>query len=977
MSVNIKEYINISSSKFKTHIALNFVLTLFLLVLISSLSYGQSTANWLYPDGNMQATRYQPVRSAPQSIDSITVKWATGLISGEVKPLIGDIVPNNLLFNGGELNLQPNEIVAIIGDEIVMYDGLGKLIKRHNLPNFVKGFGDISFMFDTLSTGADYVPRRNLVFALESFEYQPEDSILNSYIFGYDSRIDSLIIMARMGIPLQQYNPNVFGSLRPVFYMKDGNQMYVYATVNMTQPVIPSSHLEYSSPAPYYRGLTQFNFGTTFKKEILPEVKEDLYAKMTLAPEINVSQPSISMVNGRNTIYLPSFPSPILGDVAIKNENGLLGDYTFPPDPYVFAYNFLDNSIYEELSPINMYFLKNQENQRPRIRPFSVDIINPQTNEQGFILVAEEYYGLEGSEGTAKLHLYSKEGIELTSTDFGATFEPAFVGGRNHLWSVAVGNVDGDTTNSWLPYYPNNPGNEIIVTQSTREFAFPGSKLSILRYNTRDIEKPTSAGNFLHPFDTIATQKINGWVAAVNDFDGDPDRKDEIVLVNGSELMIVRLRDYDDIRFRLGMPFDTVFTHSFVNQTITNVAIADMEGDGRNDLIVTTNDSTYMMGMSIGNTIAILRPIQEGQNYCVGDTLHIHWYNVINRLADLEIRFVPFENGDYNYSADTVLISAIRNDKDTMRVHYIVDEKLMGRSGKLVIQAEDRTTLLYAESPILHFGEAQIGLYQVPDRSYYVGELFNINGWTACVEEVTVEYFSITDSTWIFIESRGVEDDGTFSIMVEVPCLDIFNCSEEDLSDRIDVRVIGQKDRFSDTTSVFSVLVKPSPFEVYWERPSTADPLIKFYWSNIQKKYSCDTIDLLISFDNLKTFSYITTLLSVNEQFDWIVPLETPDSLYFRFCCRSSCIRTDTLIVNYKPRYINIIAPNPFSPIYEQAEIVYKVPEETNVSLRIFDQGNKMVAELIKDAPRLPGYAYVLSGFGNFAGCTRNSPNLH
>src|SRR5690606_28991691 len=115
----------------------------------------------------------------------------------------------------------------------------------------------------------------------------------------------------------------------------------------------------------------------------------------------------------------------------------------------------------------------------------------------------------------------------------------------NHYWSVAVGNVDGISSNEELPYYPNNPGREIIVTQSSRDFAVANSRISVLKYiGNESIPKTSPPNRFLSPFDTICTQRINGWIAAVNDLDGASDQKDEILVVNNSQIMLLQLRDY-------------------------------------------------------------------------------------------------------------------------------------------------------------------------------------------------------------------------------------------------------------------------------------------------------------------------------------------------------------------------------------------------------------------------------------------------
>ena len=67
--------------------------------------------------------------------------------------------------------------------------------------------------------------------------------------------------------------------------------------------------------------------------------------------------------------------------------------------------------------------------------------------------------------------------------------------------------------------------------------------------------------------------------------------------------------------------------------------------------------------------------------------------------------------------------------------------------------------------------------------------------------------------------------------------------------------------------------------------------------------------------------------------------------MFARFCCEGSCVRIDTLIPDVKLQYISIVSPNPFKPGSEMLEFVYKVPLETNVTIRIYDESNRLVAE--------------------------------
>jgi hypothetical protein len=138
----------------------------------------------------------------------------------------------------------------------------------------------------------------------------------------------------------------------------------------------------------------------------------------------------------------------------------------------------------------------------------------------------------------------------------------------------------------------------------------------------------------------------------------------------------------------------------------------------------------------------------------------------------------------------------------------------------------------------------------------------------------------------------------------------------------------------------------------------TACPTKLFEWDTKDMKFACDTVSMSVSIDGGRSYSYVGSVPADEGSILWQVPTTLPDSVTLRFCCENSCIRIDTVLKEYKPEYISIIAPNPFKPPLETMEIIYEVPEETNVTIRIFDQNNRLVAEPVASQPRSPGYAY-------------------
>lgn len=911
-----------------------------------------SPANWMYPNGNSEATRHVARASSEQNIFNFVLKWQTPEISGDVKPLIGNLVDNERIFN--DFPFAPNEIAAILADEIVILDGAGRLVTRQRLPEFVENIKSLSALIDT--TGASEA-KPPMVLGFETIEVKAdENGLIYSYVFGHDKALDSVKVIRRLALNLNPYKPNDFGSIKPVFGKRIDNKTLIYATVDISEPVVNSGT---PFEQPYLRGLTQFTITDKDASFPLPDIGDNIDSRTHLAPEIGFSQPSVTQLGTRSVIALPSYPDLSVPATTII-EDPVTNYGSSPERPYFFGYDITNDYVIGEFPPEDLSAFTET---RPRIRPFYVDITDGQTAESKFILIAEEYNAIDGSSGVSKLHLHEQDAFAITSYDTNDIVSPPYVGGEDHYWAVAVGNVDGNSNNEWLPYFPNNPGNEIIVTQSSRDFAVPASRLSILRYNSgTPIEKPSPPGQFLYPFDTIATQRVNGWVAAVNDLDGFGDGKEEIILVDGSTFLILQLRDYTDEEFRVGRPLDTLFQYDFPNQTISNVAVADLEGDGRNDIIVTTYDNTYVFGNLIPNTLIVTKPrdLEPGmENYCAGDTVYLEWINLIYGQTEVQLRYQPVDDNDEAIlGADITIASSINNMTDTVRYDYAVDSLVIGTRGFFVVESFEKALLLNDSTDILNFEGPQILPDELANNYYRFDDKINLTGTAFCGDSVAVEY-QLDDSTWVRFATDSVSEENTYDFIAQVPCIDLFNCEESKLDTNINFRLVNFVGIYADTSAAFRLTLSPAEFPIVIDSNETADPTKVFRWQE-DFLYACDAVEISISTDNGANYSEIA-IVSLDEiMYSWNVPTEIPDEVMMRFCCVSDpiCSRTDTVITGVRPKFIEIVAPNPFNPLREKLTVVYSVPEDSRVSIKIFDAANRLVSEPIKSVDRSPGLAY-------------------
>ncbi len=950
-------------------IAMTFAMPLFLVDANAQVN-NASPVNWRYPNGNAESTKYVSTKSEKQEIDSFLVKWSSPDISGDVQPLIGNVVNNGKLMT--EFRYAPNEIAAVIGDELVVLSGTGRLLGKSSFtqgmegvtPQGIKG---ISLLFDSTSAGVGLQEQGIMLMALETIEYQNDDTLAYSYVAGFDSQSMEPEMLRRLAIDLRPFDPNVSASIKPIFAKTENGEHLIYATVNMAKPNVDNAG---SGFPPYFRGLTVFNTGGNLNSFPLPNVGDDTDFRLHLAPEVSFTTPSISFVEGQNSILLPVHNSTELQTGIDANSTVTDIGTTYADTPYLFGFSTLSNGIGQSVFPQDLSFVADGIS-RPVIIPYYIDLQDPTSSQDKFILLTEQYKGIDGSFGTSRLHLYYAEGdgsVTLAGdpvTIIDDPLNPPFTGGENHYWSVAVGNVDGNATNTWGDYYPNNPGNELILTQTSKEFAYASSKLMIMRYNSgQAIPKANLPDQYLFPFDTIATTNINGWVAAVNDLDGADDGKDEIVLVDGSKLLVVRLRNYTDKRFQTGKILDTLFVKEFSMQTISSVAISDLEGDELNDIIVTTYDSTYAIGLNKIKPLKVLFPNEYQEppmEICYGDTLDIIWENLLGNTSDVILKFQEFSSGLPVNNA-ILIDEGIKNLTDTIVYSYIADTLVAGRQGRFILECSSNPGVMCDSTTLLSFGYPDIVFDSLEDEYYRVGELVNLTGSASCVDSVEVEWSEdnlnwdkICDLDNCHIDMGGISQ---FSINFEIPCVNFYNCSSPDSDSIIYIRLNLKKADYQGYSETLPIKVKPALAPVEFEKSETACPNIRISWQANDIEYTCDTISVSVSPDMGQTFTMIDRVATSEEEYIWNVPLETPDTLVVRVCCEGSCVRTDTVISNYKPKYIEIVAPNPFRPPLEEARVVYRVPEETNVTLRIYDQSDRVVAEPVSNVLRSPGIAY-------------------
>ncbi|GAB5464908.1 MAG: hypothetical protein Kapaf2KO_03440 [Candidatus Kapaibacteriales bacterium] len=925
-------------------------------------TFQASPANWMYPAGNAAAVRNVEYQSDTQSIDSMIVKWSTDAISGDVVPLIGNLINNRRLFN--TFPFAPNEMVAAVNGEIVIVDGGGRVFSNQIDGDFIDR---VSVLIDTLKTNISDDNRDLLVLGIETIENLNRDTLAYSYIVGYSDTDTAAKVIQRMAIDMRQYAPNYHASIKPFYGRSNSGDLSIYATVNSNQPIVTGFQPNDILPqAPYFRGITQFDANTDFDNYPFSDIGDDLINRTELGPVVSRGNISVSVVNGESQVLFPSYPTPAFD---FRLNSGIV-QFTKGNVPSLIGINISGSDINSPNVSIDGIALDGAyiTGTRPLIENYWVTLWNPVTTSfEKFILTAEQYLAIEGSTGRARLQLFDDTGFDIaTGITSGLSAEP-ILGGTDHGWSVAMGDIDGNASNQQLPFFPNNPGDELIVTQSTRDAAFPGSKLMVLKINDpATIPKPSPPNTTLGVFDTVFTQRISGWVAAVNDIDGEPDGKDEILVADNSRIMVLRAKDYGDIDFRLGLRLDTLLVREFTGETVSNASIADMDGDGKNDIVVTTFDRTYVIGAAISSVLTFTNPSVDSVDICTGDTLDLEWRNIIQSTSELDLSFVSVDTA--GIPLDTIsLVNSIPNPTEDVIYQYLVDTIISGKTGYFVISSPEAPEKVNAISALVSIKSAT-GFADIsssgntgPNGDYYrMGEEITLNIDAACVDSVGAQ-ISIDGTSWTDMERQEVPigSGGNFQYTAFLPCLDsVFDISQSLIEEQVLLRQVSLRSGLEILGAPTPIYIRPGLAQLLVDTLERACSCKELVWNEIDFPDPTDSVFVMASIDGGASFQTVGSGLVSDEYHKWQVPLDLPDDITIRLATASGCVAIDTALTSAAPQYIEVVAPNPFNPYLSPLDINYIVPEDTEVTVQIFDQNDRLVAQIIENAPRFAGTAY-------------------
>jgi hypothetical protein len=853
-------------------------------------------------------------------------------------------------------------MTAVINNQVVIVDGGGRVVGDPIEAAFIDR---VSVLIDTLQSGLSDDNRNPVVLGLETIENTSPDSLAFSYLAGYDHSDSTVKVLQRMAIDMRRYAPNVHASIKPVFGRQNGGNISIYATINSNRPNVDETMSGQILPeAIYLRGFTQFDANREFDNYPFSDIGDKANVNRgEFLPQVNKGNVSTADIAGSIITLLPSYPTPGF-DFQLNNN---LTNFTVGNVPSVMGFNLSGTDINSAGLGVDGIFVDGSYTggTRPMMENYWVRLYDPLSGGFGdFILMAEQYTGLRGSNGQSRLQLFDFQGDDYATGNLNGSEGPPIVGGENHGWSVAAGNIDGDAANEQLPFFPNNPGDEIIVTQSTKDAAFPSSKLMVLRLNLAgDVPKPSPPNTTLFAFDTVFTQQISGWVAAVNDLDAEPDGKEEILMADNSRIMVLRAKDYNDLGFRRGHRLDTLLIRDFEGETISHASISDMDGDGKNDIIVTTFERTYVIGAPLSSVLSFVSPPPtDVTSICVGDSVDIEWRNIIQSSAALDLGFI--ETDQAGLPIDTFMLATdIPNPTENVIYPYLIDTLISGKNGNFIIFSPSAPDKISALSGLVNIQSSgsDYTLSQSAETGengdyYRIGEQILITSPALCIDSLGAE-ISADGTEWYSAGISPVDPGMTeYTFVGQLPCLPLFDLTDQIMEEEVLIRSISSRGGFRFESLPQTINLRPQYAPVAVDTALDACPSKKITWNYTGFSDASDSLAVLVSAGT--GYSQVGTAGVTDGSFVWHVPLDVPESVDIRVSTMDGCIAFDTTLGNARPTFIQAVAPNPFDPYQGMASIVYSVPETAVVTIEIFDQNDRKVAMPVSRAIRNDGIAY-------------------
>jgi hypothetical protein len=560
---------------------------------------------------------------------------------------------------------------------------------------------------------------------------------------------------------------------------------------------------------------------------------------------------------------------------------------------------------------------------------------HPQATDGVFRLITENHDSQRP--GNAEIRLTTAKTV--VTTDLGR-----IVGSANYGWSIVQADVDGTAPDGQK--YKNNPGNEIIAALRSLDGAdVANDSIYVIRYS------------FLQNYfgDVVPRMAFSGRLMGAGDLVTDPYGRDELVIANGSSLSVLQLRNYNDPLIDIGddkLPFTTLASFT-LDSRILNVAIADLEGDGDNDLVVSTEKATYAIGKPIAEPFDTIRP--QVSETCSPDTFNVSWRRKVGGEGTVTVKLL----GDNKQV--TVLDTNFPATRDTFTV---ITNTLAEGTYRLIVQDNDLPTLIDTSDASFTIHTPSIAQFHLADTPFDVGQSVSFETTLQCIDDIHLEQSFIPDQ-WEEVEAEITPDGAKRTISYTLPCPPNWSCRRNDTV-KVWLRLVSNIPGVAPRMDSLSLAVPSRTLNLV--PPAGPDDTTQarnrlLTWTSTD--FDCQ--NLLLSYSTNGGADWNKTSVPNDGEDSIRVPVNAFGRVLVRLCCGDGTV-CDYGITEFGVRElpgINFVAPNPFNPnrpvsdYGDGAAIIYRLQRGGTVRITIFDASRSVTAVLADGEAREEATTYV------------------
>ncbi|MDB5033034.1 MAG: hypothetical protein JWQ98_275 [Chlorobi bacterium] len=918
---------------------------LFLLASATGLAQGSRndpTSFWWYPMGPIEGTRQNLAPSLSQTADELVIRWRAPQLRNSPVLLVGAL----RLEEGGTVAAR-QQIVGITSDTLYILSADGTVERR-----VVYGKGGTLNLFATPAqlslTG---------LFNLGRTSGSPRPSGRPNVI--------------GVGVERTEQSGNNLDSLSA--FLADSNGI---AQKKIAIPPIPATaggqRAGIYPVAAYYAGGNPIVISAVSQNA--PAISgKDTNASALRADVLGSPDPAVQEV-GRRLWSYPIAPRSYPQHPAILVDPDRLGlSYSFslstassPVTPKVTVVPDLPSSLPTRSDSIYSITIADSVRKpghvetRPLAPPgeansYIVTLADTASNSAEFYTLITENHD-DANPGTPKI-LLTKPGVQK---EFGSFVDN---NAQNLGWTIVAADLDGRALprlrnpnfpdDTLYKIFPNNSDAEIVAARRRSDGSdIADNVLYVIRRNRID-----SVGG-RQMFRAFIQQPFSGRLMAAGDIVSDPDNRRELVIANGSTVTVLQLIDYNSDRIRnVFIPdfFDTVRTVTF-DSRVVSVAIADIDGDGNNELIVNTETATYAVGKRMPGPFRDLAA--DSALYCQGKQVKVLW-NRIPGGGQGGVRITLQSTG----RPDSVIAYAHHPAKDIDPLNpgvgpdSIIIPTSALRPGTYQVRIQDTivpvidglTAPFVVNQPVIH--DVAIDTGSAPR----FGEQIRVSASVDCASALIPLFSTNGGVTWDTLIDVTVSGNRTEARKT-------FDCGGE-CGDQQDVTVLFH---FIDSNnfahSDIQTVRLSAPMRTLGLAPNDPDSRARRRAISWQASdFNCTMLRIALSADSGRTWQFIARNIPAGLLG---YPVEIPDdisgSLKLRVCCetgtQASCDYgvSPSFAVDKLPDG-NYVAPNPFDPgdhsgTSNGAAIVFRMKGQGAVSITIFDASRTVVRQVLSGA---------------------------